>query len=151
MSFYHTVPAGPAGRARWRRSPLTHLLVIVVVLSLALVTVPCCTLFGAAEAAPLSKQSQHTHGHHDTGHSHSSPDTPKDGTQDHCVHWADANPFLSSGQAQVAPLADSPVWHRTAIANLELLEVSERQILQTPITLRIAYPRLYLLYAHLLL
>ena len=152
--FASTASADGASLARpdhRRHNPLTHLLVTVIVVSLALVTVPCCTLLGSAYAAPVSAAGHHTDEHHERGHSHSTPEQPNGGTEDHCAHWVDVTPFLSSSHDLLAPPVDSPAWHRTAIADLQLLEVPAQQILRPPIQLRTSFPRLYLLYAHLLL
>ena len=154
MPFSSTARADVAASARpahGHHNPLTRLLVTVIVVSLTLVTVPCCTLLGSAYAAPVTTVDHPTDDHPETGHSHSTPDLPNGGTEDHCAHWVDANAFLSSGHAQWAPSDDSPVWHRTAIADLKLLEVPAQRILRPPIQLRTSFPRLYLLYAHLLL
>ncbi len=154
MHISSTAPADAAGSVRpghWRHNPLTRLFVSLIIVSLALVTVPCCTLFGSAYAAPVSTANHHTDDHPETGHSHSTPDTPSGGTEDHCAHWVDSNPFLTSSQALLAPSDGSPVWHRTAISDLELLEVPEQPILRPPTDRRTSTPRFYLLYAHLLL
>lgn len=154
MHFSSTAPAdaaGPAYPGHRRHDLLTHLFVSLIVVSLALVTVPCCALFGSAYAAPVSTAKHHTDDHHETGHSHSAPDAPSGGTEDDCAHWVDYNPFLASDHALLSPSADPTIWHRTAISDLELLEVPEQRILRPPIDLRTSYPRLYLLYAHLLL
>ncbi len=152
--FATTASTGDAGLAfpvHRRHHPLTRLLVTVVVLSLALVTVPCCTLFGSAYAAPVTAADHHAGEHHESGHSHSTPDLPNGDSGDHCAHWVDANPFLTSSLALLGSSVDSPAWHRTAIADLALRKPPAQRILRPPIHLRTSFPRLYLLYAHLLL
>jgi hypothetical protein len=154
MSFASSVPADAAAfpcLVHRRHNLLARLLVSVIVVSLALVTVPCCTLFGNAYAAPVAAADHHTDDHHETGHSHSTPDMPNGDTDDHCAHWVDANPFLASGHALLASSTDTPAWHRTAMADLQLLEPPAQRILRPPIHLRTSFPRLYRLYAHLLL
>ena len=153
MPSSSTAPADVAGPGQRRHNPLTHLFVSLIVVSLALASVPCCTLFGNAYAASVSTANHHNHtdDHHETGHSHSAPGVPSGGTADDCAHWVDYNPFLASGHALLSPSANPTIWHRTAISDLELLEVPEQRILRPPIDLRTFYPRLYLLYAHLLL
>ena len=123
-----------------------------LVISLSLLTVPCCALFGSAYAAPGAADVQHVDDHeHDSGHGHPAPDSHDGCPVDHCDHWVDSNPFLIPQQALLAQSVESPVWYRTAISELELLEMSVHTIGQPSNARRRPYPRFYLLYAHLLL
>ena len=154
MGFHTMVPTTTSSLAFFsprRHAVLTRVFAGWIVLSLALVTVPCCEVFGSAHAAPATSASHHADESHETGHSHSAPVLPDGGPDDHCPQWVDVNPFLTSDLALLAPSIDTPVWHATAVDDLMSLKAPEPVLRRPPNIPEAALPRLYLLYGHLLL